>query len=325
MKAIQVTAFGGPEVLTVVEVPDAEPGPGQVLVDVAAVDVINLDTHIRTGAWKDFFPIPLPYTPGGAVAGTVAAVGAGVPGTRVGERVAAWLDGVSGGYAERAVADAASAVPVPDGVGLRSAAALMHDLPTALLLLDLAEIKPQDRVLITGAAGAMGLLLVRAAHAAGAVVVGAARGGRKLGLVREQGADAVVDYSADGWVEAAKTAAGGEFAVVLDGVGGELGTAALSAAGDGARISTHGAAAGGFARVDTEATARRGQRVSGIAAVQIGPDRTAAVRRRWAEALRTRSAEFQPVIGQTFALEEAGTAHTAIEAREAPGKTLLIP
>ncbi|OBQ53372.1 hypothetical protein A4U61_04020 [Streptomyces sp. H-KF8] len=325
MKAIQVTAFGGPEVLTVVEMPDPGPGPGQVLVDVATVDVINLDTHVRAGAWEEFFPIPLPYVPGGAVAGTIAAVGAGVPGTRVGERVAAWLDGVSGGYAERAVADAASAVPVPDGVDLRSAAALMHDLPTALLLLDLAEIKPQDRVLITGAAGAMGLLLVRAAHAAGAVVVGAARGGRKLELVREEGADAVVDYSADGWVEAAMTAAGGEFSVLLEGVGGELGTAALSAAGDGARISTHGAAAGGFARVDAEVVARRGQRVSGIAAVRIGPDQAAAVRRRWVEALRTRSAEFRPVIGQTFALEEAGSAHTAIEAREAPGKTLLIP
>ncbi|WP_055693186.1 zinc-binding dehydrogenase [Streptomyces prasinopilosus] len=325
MKAIQVTAFGGPEALTVVEMPDPEPGPGQVLVDVAAVDVINLDTHVRTGAWKDFFPVPLPYVPGGAVAGTVTAVGTGVPGTRVGERVAAWLDGVSGGYAERAVADAASTAPVPDGVDLRSAAALMHDLPTALLLLDLAEIKPRDRVLITGAAGAMGLLLVRAAHAAGAVVVGAARGARKLELVREQGADAAVDYSAEGWVEAARTAAGGEFSVLLDGVGGELGTAALSAAGDGARISTHGAAAGGFARVDTEVVARRGQRVSGIAAVRIGPDRAGAVRRRWEEALRTRFAEFRPVIGQTFALEEAGIAHTAIEAREAPGKTLLIP
>ncbi|MER5199444.1 zinc-binding dehydrogenase [Streptomyces sp. NPDC002755] len=341
MRAAQVKAFGGPEVLATVELPDPVPGPGELLVEVAHADTIFVETQIRAGRARAWFSVEPPYVPGGGVAGTVAAVGAGVDAGWVGRRVASFVDG---SYAERVTVPVTAPTPVPDGVDLRTAAALVHDGVTAAGLLERTAVAPGDRVLILGASGGMGTLLIQLARARGARVVAAARGARKAALVRELGADAVVDVSERDWVErarealgrpaptratettatetaAAETAAEPAADVVLDGVGGELGLAAFPLTADGGRFSAHGAPTGGFAAVDAAEAERRGVTLFGIGDVQFGE---AEAHRLTSYVLAEAAAgRLRPVIGAQFPLTEAAAAHAAIEGRELVGKVVL--
>ncbi|MEV5899554.1 zinc-binding dehydrogenase [Streptomyces sp. NPDC052127] len=347
MRAAQVKSFGGPEVLATVELPDPVPGPGEVLIEVAHADTIFVETQVRTGLFRAHFPVEPPYVPGGGVAGTVTAVGAGVDAGWVGRRVTSF---VTGSYAERVTAPVTAPTPVPDGLDLRTAAALVHDGVTAAGLLEHTAVGAGDRVLILGASGGMGTLLIQLARARGARVVAAARGARKSALVRELGADAVVDVSEPDWLERARQALGRPEAtraaeagaeattgttaegvadtsavaaadVVLDGVGGELGLAAFPLTADGGRFSAHGAPSGGFAAVDAAEAERRGVTLFGIGDVQFGE---AEVRRLTAHVLAEAAAgRLRPVIGARFPLTEAAAAHAAIEGRELVGKVVL--
>ncbi|MEU3458349.1 zinc-binding dehydrogenase [Streptomyces sp. NPDC006733] len=322
MRAIQVTRFGGPEVLVPVVLPGPVAGPGEVVVGVEAADVILFESRIREGLAQDFVPLRPPYVPGGAVAGRVLSVGEGVDPDWIGRLVATHV--ASGGYAEQALAPAAALVAVPDGLGVREAAALLHDGTTALGLADAARTKPGEWVLVTGAGGGLGILMVQLALAAGERVVAAARGKHKLDLLTELGADAVVDYSLPGWEERVREATGGGGPdMVYDGVGGEIGRAAFEMTARGGQFSAHGAAAGGFAPVDPEEARRREVTVRGIEQAQFAPDVAHRLLRSvLAEAAAGR---LRPVIGQTFPLERAADAHRAMEAREVVGKTLLLP
>lgn len=327
MRAAQVKAFGGPEVLTTVELPDPVPGPGEVLIEVSHADTIYVETQVRAGLFRAYFPVEPPYVPGGGVSGTVTAAGPGVDAGWVGRRVTSFVDG---SYAERVTAPVGAPTPVPDGLDLRTAAALVHDGVTAAGLLDRTAVAPGDRVLILGASGGMGTLLIQLARARGARVVAAARGARKSALVRELGADAVVDVARRDWLERAgealrEVAAPGAVIdaaeVVLDGVGGELGLSAFSLAADGGRFSAHGAPSGGFAAVDAAEAERRGVTLLGIGDLQFGE---AEARRLTAYVLAEAAAgRLRPVVGARFPLTEAAAAHAAIEGRELIGKVLL--
>ncbi|HZX39418.1 MAG TPA: zinc-binding dehydrogenase [Streptomyces sp.] len=321
MRVAQVKEFGGPDVLVTTEVPDPVAGPGEAVVAVSAVDTIFVETEIRSGTFGEHFPVQPPYVPGGGVAGTVRAVGEGVDEAWIGRRVITSL-GFSGGYAEQAVASAAKLVPIPDGLDLHEAAALVHDGVTAMALLESTGLGAGHRVLILGASGGMGTLLVQLAKAVGAEVVGVARGELKTSLVRELGADAVVDATSPDWVARARTALGPSGAdVVLDGVGGDLGLAAFPLTADGGRFSAHGAPTGGFAPVDAAEAERRGIRLLGIADVQLSDEEYV---RLAAKALtQAASGRLHPVIGGEFPLERASEAHAAIEGRGLRGKVLL--
>jgi NADPH2:quinone reductase len=325
MRVIQVERFGGPEVLVPAETPDPVAGPGQVVVGVSAADIGFVETQIRAGGFGDHFAVTLPYVPGHGVTGQVISVGEGVDAGWVGRRVAGYTgaQGGRGGYAEQAALPVDDLVPVPDGLGLREAAALLHDGVTALRVIEVTGVRAGEHVLVTAAAGGMGILLVQLAHAAGAHVIGAARGKQKLDLVGEQGADVVVDYSEPGWTSLVREATGGAGAdVVFDGAGGEIGQAAFAVTADGGRFSAHGAPSGGFAVLDPGERERRGVTVRGIEHLQLAPD---AMRRMLARALSEAVAgRMRPVIGQTFPLERAADAHTAIEARAVVGRTLLL-
>jgi NADPH2:quinone reductase len=321
---IEVTRFGGPEVLTAATAPVPVAGPGEVVIDVAAADVIFLDAMIRSGEATGFFPVRPPYVPGGGVAGTVAATGDGVDRAWLGRRVIARTGGPggSGGYAERAAAAIGQVVAVPDGVDLRDAAAVLHDGVTAEVLSERTGIGRGEQVLILGAAGGLGLLLVQLARAAGARVIAAARGQAKLDFVAERGADATVDYSEPGWTKRVLEVTGGAGpAVVFDGVGGELGLAAFGITAAGGRFSAHGAPSGGFAPIDPQDAERRRITVRGIEQAQLGD----AEHARGAERVLAEVAagRVRPHIGQVFPLTDAAAAHAAIEARTAIGKTLL--
>lgn len=323
MRVVQVTRFGGPGVLVTAQVPDPVAGPGEAVVRVEAADVILFEARIREGLAQDFLPVRPPYVPGGAVAGRVISVGEGVEPGWAGRSVAV-RTGDRGGYAERVLVAADALIAVPDGLGLRDAAALLHDGPTALGLAEAARTQPGEWVLVTGAGGGLGILMVQLALAAGERVVAAARGKRKLDLLAELGAHAVVDYSLPGWEERVREATGGAGPdMVYDGVGGVIGLAAFQLTARGGQFSAHGAAAGAFAPIDPEEARRREVTVRGIDQVQFTPD----VARRLTERALSEAVvgRLRPVIGQLFPLERAADAHRAMEARDVIGKTLLLP
>jgi NADPH:quinone reductase len=321
MRAAWVTRFGGPQVLTVGEAPDPVAGAGEVVIEVAVADVLFLDAQLRSGWGQEYFDLQPPYVPGSGVAGQVIAAGQGVDPGWVGRRVVAIVDG--GGYAERVVARAEGLAPVPDGLGMPVAAALVQTGPAALSLLDAARLKPGEWVLVMPAAGGLGSLLVQLARQAGGRVIAAAGGQPKLELAGDLGAEVVVDYAAEGWTKPVRDAAGGAGpAVVFDGVGGPVGLAAFEAAADGGRFFAYGVPAGGFAEIDPARAAQRGITVTGIEQVQFTPAQVARLARRaLAEAAAGR---IRPVIGRTFPLEAAADAHAAVEARAVVGRTLLL-
>ncbi|MGW4959181.1 zinc-binding dehydrogenase [Nonomuraea sp. NPDC004186] len=320
MRVVRVTGFGGPEVLVPGEAPDPVAGPGQVVVEVAVAGVTFVETQIRRGTDQWHARPELPYVPGGLVAGRVSSAGEGVDPAWAGRRVIAGT-GETGGFAERAVAVAEDLFPVPDGLELPEAVALHSDGSTAQGLIEGAKVRPGEWVLVEAAAGGVGSLLVQLARTAGARVVGAARGSRKLDLIRELGAEAAVDYSEPGWTGRVLEATGGAGPdVVFDGVGGEIGRAAFEVTARGGRFSVHGASSGEVTVVDP--ARREDVDVIGIEQLfDFGPHLA-----RWAEQMMAQAAAglVRPVIGQTFPLERAADAHAAIEHRTALGKTLLL-
>lgn len=322
MRAIQVREFGGPEVLTPEEVPDPEVGAGQLLIEVVAADVIYLHTLLRSGWGQDFFPLELPYVPGGGGSGRIRAVGDGVDPDWVGRRV---LARASTGYAELIVADEASVVEIPDGLDEREAAAVLHDGATALSLARAGAIEEGDWVLVAAAAGGAGSILVQLARDAGAKVVAAARGERKLALVRSLGAEVTVDYSEVGWSDRVREETGDVGVdLVFDGAGGELGRQAFETVAKGGRFITYGTSSGEFANIEPQLAQQR--QVTVRNALQDGPPDQATVREQLTQAVELAAQRrIRPAIGATYPLEQARDAHVSLAERNTVGKSLLIP
>jgi NADPH:quinone reductase len=321
MRAIQISSFGGPDVLVPTDLPDPAPGPGQVVVGLAAADVIFLDTLLRGGWGRDFFPMPLPYVPGHGGAGTVLRTGDGVDPAWVGRRVLARIP--YGGYAEQAVADLDRIVPVPDGTPFEVAAALLHDGVTALSLDRLGEPEKDEWVLVTAAAGGAGTLLVQLAVEAGARVVAAASTAAKRTLAGTLGAEVTVDYTRPGWVDEVRSATDGGAHLAYDGAGGTVGTSTVDAVADGGRLVTFGTA-DGFAAPDPGTLAGRGIRL--IEPLKAGPPPDSVMRELLTDALeRAADGRLRPVIGATRPLDDAAGAHRALADRSVAGKSLLLP
>lgn len=323
MRVVEVKRFGSPDVLVPSQAPDPTAGPGQVVIEVSVAAVDFVQTQLRQG-FTPGPPLPdPPYIPGASVAGRVCAVGHGVDPSWIGRRVIAHTASGNGGNAERAAAAVDAVILIPQGLGLPEAAALLDDGGTALGLVEVARVREGEWVLVEAAAGGVGSLLVQLARAAGARVVGAARGKRKLDLARELGADAAIDYSEPGWPERVIDATGGRGPdVVFDGVGGRIGREAFGATATGGRFSVHGAASGAATVIDTAQARERQVTVIGIEQLQqFGAGAIARVQRMVAEAAAGR---IRPVVGQTFPLDQAAVAHAAIEARAVLGKTLLV-
>ncbi|NGY61350.1 zinc-binding dehydrogenase [Lentzea sp. NEAU-D13] len=320
MRAVRVHEFGGPEVLRPDEVPEPVAGPGQVVVGLNAADVIFLDTLLRSGWGGEFFPRHPPYVPGEGGAGHVLSVGEGVDPAWLGRHV---IGHGSGAYAEQAVFSAEEIVEVPDGLDSPAAAALTHDGMTALNLARRAKIEKGEWVLVAAAAGGAGSLLVQLARDAGARVIAAARGDRKLALARDLGAELAVDYSLDGWQHRVREATGGNGVdLAFDGAGGALGKAVFETVARGGRFLTYGTS-DGFADIDPAAASARQVHVDNVLAA--GPPDPATVRELLSEALTlTAQGRLRPVIGATYQLAEASKAHRSLEERTTLGKSLLL-
>jgi NADPH2:quinone reductase len=316
MRAVTMREFGPPEVLVAEEAAEPAAGPGQALIAVAFANITFVETQFRaTGQGP--FAAELPLVLGNGVGGVVAAVGDGADPALVGRRVVASTGG-SGGYAERVAVDATALIDVPDGLALDAAVALLADGRTATMLVRAAGVRAGDRVLVEAAAGGVGTLLVQLARTAGATVIAAAGGARKVALARELGADLAVDYLAPEWTAEVREAVGA-VDVVLDGVGGAIARAAFGLLAEGGRLLSFGAAGGRWAEVSEEEAARRG--VTLMRTRRPTPESSRALT---ASALAEAAAgRLRPVIGQRFALEDAAAAHAAIGSRATVGKTLL--
>lgn len=326
MHAIVLHTFGPPEQLRHEEVLDPTSGSGQVVIDVAAAGVHLVDTLIRAGTAVGPFPLPeLPFVPGREVEGTVTEVGDAVDRAWLGRRVTAHLGAASGGYAERVAVSEEALLAVPDGLEVGAAVALLGTGRTTMAILDAATIGPDDVVLVTAAAGGIGGLLVRAARHRDIPVVGLAGGPRKTEVVAAAGAEAV-DYLADGWTDRVRERLDGEAAtVLLDGVGGPLGDAALDLVDAGGRVVLFGSSAGRPTAVTAEMVMAKGLTVTSPLGPKLArrPEVLRALARRALDA----AAEgwFTPTIGQRFALADAPAAHHAVAGRDTIGKTVLWP
>lgn len=322
MHAIRQYELGGPEVLLYEEVPDLEPGEGQVRIAVNASGVHYLDTSLRAGFTSEVHkPLQLPMTPGREVAGRIDAIGAGVDPSWSGKRVVAHLGMASGGYAEQALAAVERLHEVPDAMPYAVAVASIGTGRTAAGILDQSPVEPDDVVVVTSAAGGLGVLLTQAAKEAGAMVVGLAGGDKKVAIARSQGADLAVDYRIDGWDDVVRRELGGDLAtLVFDGVGGKTANSAFNLLAPGGRLMQYGWFTDEPATYDDPTKTVK---------MLLGPQmlaRPGGIRSLESEALaRAADGTRVPLVDAAFPLSNAAGAHRALEGRQTYGKVVLTP
>ncbi|MDT3395956.1 zinc-binding dehydrogenase [Streptomyces sp. B1866] len=334
MYAVRLHAFGPAENLVHEKTDDPHPAPGQVRIAVAAAGVHLLDTALREGlAGGPMPPTDLPTIPGREVAGTVESLGEGTDARWLGRRVVAHLGLVPGGYAELAVTAAEKLHEIPDNLDAAQAVAMIGTGRTAMAILHLSELAEDDVVVVTAAAGGIGSLLVQYARNLGATVVGLAGGPAKAERVRSLGADAAVDYTADGWHARARDVLGGQGATVLfDSVGGDTARTAADLLGPGGRHLVYGWSAGGPLGGEPLTFTERELAERGITSrvllgpgwlQQIGGDDP--VRAMEDRALAEAAAGRLVPLVHRFPLAEAARAHRALETRGTVGKVVLEP
>jgi NADPH:quinone reductase len=314
VKAIQLEEFSGADALRYVDVPDPEPGEGEVVVDVVRAGVNFADTHVTRNDYLAKQELPL--IPGGEVAGR----------TPDGRRVAALL--MNGGYAQKVAVPEAVLIPVPDRVSDDQAAALLLQGLTAHALIHrCARLEPGETVVVEAAAGGTGSLAVQLAKRHGARVIGLASSPEKRELVERLGADATVDSgNADGMKEAILEANGGEQVnAVLQMSGGPAFEAQLRTLAPFGRMVAFGIASRDENQVKTGHLMRNSRAVIGFWLVHLFRD-PGAIGIAISELFAAVEAEdVEVVIGGVHPLSEARAAHEAIAARRTQGKLLLDP
>jgi NADPH2:quinone reductase len=319
-EAIVVRESGGPDVLTLATVERPEPGPGQLLVKVAAAGVNFIETYQRSGAYV----VEHPFTPGAEAAGTVEAVGKGVTAFAPGDRVA-FAEGAST-YAEFALVDADRALPVPEGVDLETAAALPLQGMTAHYLINSTfPVQPGHSVLVHAGAGGVGLLLIQLLKAKGARVVTTVSTPEKEELARAAGADEVLRY--EGFADAVRTLTDGiGVDVVYDGVGRSTFDESLRSLRIRGTLVLYGAASGAVPPLELQRLNSGGSLFvtrPTLVHYLLTPEE-----RRWrAEELfgAVVAGQLDVRIGARYALADAARAHEDLQARRTTGKVLLIP
>jgi len=322
MKAIVIHEAGGPDKLRFEQVAEPTPGPADLLVDVDAAGLNFIDTYQRSG----LYPLAFPFIPGVEGAGTVAAVGDGVTGFSVGDRVG-WV-GVLGTYAEKHLVPAQRAIPIP--IGLETdvvAAMLLQGITAHYLTNDTFPLKKGDRCLIHAAAGGVGLLLTQIAVMKGAMVITTVGTEEKAELSRAAGADEVIVYrQVDFREEVEKLIGANNLDVVFDGVGAATFDKGLDLLRPRGMMVTFGNASGPVPAIPPLILAEKGS------IFLTRPTMAHYIQTR--DELLTRANDlFNWVstgaldvrIGHKYPLGQAGDAHRALEGRETTGKVLLHP
>jgi putative PIG3 family NAD(P)H quinone oxidoreductase len=323
VKAVLADGTGGPEVLSLGELPDPEPGPGEVVLDVAATAVNRADLLQRQG----FYPPP----PGASdvigleCSGTVRALGEGVEGWAVGDQVCALLAG--GGYAEQVVVPAGQLMPVPDGVDLVTAAALPEVACTVWSnVFMVAGLQPDEHFLVHGGAGGIGTMAIQLAHALGARVYATAGSEEKLALCRELGADVAISYRDQDFVEVVKKESDGHGAdVVLDNMGAKYLPRNVDVLALEGRLVVIGMQGGTKGELDLGVLLRKRGAVVATSLRSRPPADKAAICAAVVEHVWPLVADgsVRPIVHRTLPLAEAAAAHALLESGDASGKVLL--
>jgi NADPH2:quinone reductase len=326
MRAWQVTELGEPaDVLKLVELPQPSPGPGQVVVRVAAVACNFPDILLCQGRYQE--RPPLPFTPGMELAGEVVAVGEGVS-ARVGDKVMGQTGAHGGGYAEYATVPATHLWAWPDGMSAGQAAGMFVTYQTGYCALhQRARIQPGETLLVHAAAGGVGSAAVQLGKAAGATVIASAGGPEKCTVAKAQGADHVIDYSTEDLVARVKEITGGRGAdVIYDPVGGDVFDASRKVVAFEGRILVIGFVAGRFADAPTNHVLVKNYSVVGVhwayyqrMAPELIPQWQDALVALWAER------RIDPLVGAELPLEEAPEALRRLGGRGTVGKVVLVP
>ncbi|WP_091738613.1 quinone oxidoreductase family protein [Phenylobacterium immobile] len=321
MKIVRYHEKGPPEVMKVEDAPTPEPGAGEVLFKIEACGISYGQTLQRGGRHYPV-PITLPHAPGGSVAGVIEKVGEGVDKGLVGKRMFGRV--AAGGYAEYGVGPAQGLIEIPDGVSSADVVACLSDGVTASLILNkVGQLAPGQSVFVPAAAGGLGFVAVQLAKLYGAGrVIGAASSEAKRQVVLALGADAVVDYTQEGWSAQVKEANGGEGVdLALEMTGGPVFYETLDAVKPGGRVVNYGNASDTDSPINPRVLLRKNLTLSGFMG---GPYQVFAPQYR-AEVLAFLKDGRLKAQHQTYSLEDAPKAHAAIENRTSTGRQILTP
>jgi NADPH2:quinone reductase len=323
MKAIVFAQTGGPEVLTLADVPKPDVRPGMVLIRVHAIGVNFADTRFRQGTYVA--KPKLPDTPGMEAAGVVEAVGDGVTGVRPGARVAAFTVKA---YAEYCQAPESMVLPLPDSIDFVHGAAFPIQVLTAYHMLHTADSTGLGRtVVVHSAAGGVGLAAVQLAKAAGARVFGTVSSDAKRALVSEHGADAVINYVTEKFADEVLRLTDGRGAdLILDAVGKPTFEEGLRCLAPFGHLILYGRAGGPTDPLNVATLSAKSQKVSGFMIPTVTrnfPDKTRESAERCFALMR--EGRLRLHIGRTFPLAEAADAHRFLESRQSTGKLILLP
>jgi putative PIG3 family NAD(P)H quinone oxidoreductase len=323
MKAVTIREPGGPDVLELTEVDDVRPGPGEVLLDVAATAVNRADIMQRQGHYPP--PAGAPEWPGLEASGTVAEVGEGVEDWSVGDQVAALLSG--GGYAERVVVPAGQLLPVPEGIDLVDAAALPEVVSTVWSNVFMAAgLRPGEVLLVHGGASGIGTMAIQLARQVGARVAVTAGSPEKLEACRALGAEILINYKEQDFVEELRRATDGHGAdVILDNMGAKYLARNVEALATGGRLVVIGLQGGSRAELDLGALLRKRGAVIATTLRARPAQEKAAIVASVREHVWPLLADglVRPVVHTRMPLAEAAEAHRLVESSGHIGKVLL--
>ena len=325
-RAIQITAYGGPEQMHLVELEVVEPGPGEIRIRHEACGLNFIDVYQRTGLYQN----PLPLTLGMEGAGIVEAVGPGVEHLHAGDR-AAYASNPPGSYSERRVMPARNVVRLPDGIAFDTAAGMMLKGLTAQYLLKrtlpVGGLEAGDFVLFHAAAGGVGLIACQWAKALGLQLIGTAGGAAKCALALEHGAAFAIDYTSEDFVERVKQITGGRgVKVVYDSIGKDTFERSLDCLRPFGLMASFGNASG---PVPPFAVGSLGAKGSLYITRQ-----TLFTHIATRESMQAMADELFDVVGsgavkiridQRYALADAAQAHRDLEARKTTGSSVLLP
>jgi NADPH2:quinone reductase len=320
MRAIRVHHTGGPEVLTLEDVPSPKTRPGDAVVRTEAIGVNFIDVNHRSGAYE----MPLPFTPGVEGAGVVVSVTEGA-GVAVGDRVA--FARVTGTYAEEVAVPGERLVPLPGGIDAELAAAVMLQGMTAHCLLDAAgPLREGDWCVVHAAAGGVGLLLTQMAARRGLRVIGTASTSEKAERARAAGAETTVVYTEDDFVEVAREATDGRgVRAVFDGVGKDTFDKSIACLGLRGYMVLYGQASGPPPLFDPRRLGERSLFLTRAALADYVATRAELLERSSAVLGAAAAGKLDVHVHARYPLAEAARAHADLQSRKTTGKLLLIP
>ena len=322
MKAVRFHKQGGPEVLQLDELPVAEPGPGQVRIRHTAIGVNFLDTYQRSG----LYPMPVPQVAGNEGAGVVEAVGSGVSDLKAGDRVA--YTGLVGAYCDQRVVPAERMVKLPQGVSDEQAASMMlKGLTVHYLIFTTYKVQKGETVLWHAAAGGVGLIACQWLKALGVSVIGTAGSDEKCALAKAHGAEHVINYSKESFVERVKSITGGKgVPVVYDAVGKSTWEGSLDCLRPRGMMVSFGNASGAVPPVNLGILSAKGSLyVTRPTLVTHIASRSDLLERSKALFEAVTSGKVRIETTKRYKLADAQAAHRDLEGRKTTGSVVLVP